>query len=241
MLFQMCYGPEIEAIYESIRQGSGMNRSQLKSAYQYREEGDITSLIDGTLTILKNLRFIYEENGKMYSSEGREWKVTDVFRELTKISEQEESETLNLVFATLYDQVFVKPDKIFVDNIHYQVNSLLSKIMVGHEKINAWKRIMEFLGLGRRVYSGFYALPHLSLLREIILEVRGWEGGLHPFCENVIQPTLPCITSGGSIFRGMLYGLLALNDEKIIDITYKQDLPFKSYGPNHQWNWIKIY
>ncbi|NRR19750.1 hypothetical protein [Brevibacillus sp. MS2.2] len=241
MLFQMCYGPELKAIYESIRQNPGQSRSHLKNSYQYENEGDITSLIDGALTMLKDLNFIHEEDGNIYSKDGRDWRVIDVFRELSHISEFEEGETLNRIFSNLYDQVFVKPDQLYVVNIHYQINSILSKTMVGREKINAWKRIMEYFGLGRRVYSGFYALPHLALLHEIILESGEWEGGLHPFCENVINPILPCITSEGNIFRGMLYGLIALNDQKVIEISNKQDLPYKSYGPNHQWNWIKIH
>ncbi|RNB92525.1 hypothetical protein EDM56_02185 [Brevibacillus fluminis] len=239
MLFQMCYGPEIQTIFESIRRNPGLSRCQLKHTYQYQEEGDISSLIDGALVILKDLNYIHDENGFLYSNDV-DWKVTDIFRKLNRISQTEEEETLNFVFSTMYDQVFVKPDKMFVVNIHYQVNSKFSKTMVGHEKINAWKRIMEFLGLGRRVYSGFYALPQLSLLQEIVREAGEYEGGLQPYCERVIQPILPCITSQGNIFKGILYGLLALNDQRIIEISCKQDLPYKSYGPNHEWNWIKV-
>ncbi|MFG0216648.1 hypothetical protein ACFU8X_26690 [Brevibacillus porteri] len=241
MLFQMCYGPELKVIYESIRQNPGLNRNHLKNDYQYKEKGDISSLIDGALTMLIDLNFIHEDEGYMYVKDDRDWRVTSVFKELSNISKCEERETLNFIFSSLYDQVFVKPNQLFVTNIHYQINSSLSKMMVGHEKINAWKRIMEYFGLGRRVYSGFYALPNLALLHEIIMEVGEWEGGLHPFCENVINPILPCITSEGNIFRGMLYGLIALNEEKIIEVSNKQDLPYKSYGPNHQWNWIKIH
>ncbi|MGY5484118.1 hypothetical protein [Paenibacillus sp. ALE2] len=241
MLFQMCYGPEIEAIYETIRNHSGLDTQTLRQNYQYSEEGDISSLIDGALTILLDLHFIRKEESGLVAIKDRSWSNKEVFSRLADISRTEigNDESLNFVFSSLYNQVFVKQDKMFVTDIHYYVNSRFTRTMVGHEKINAWKRMMECWGLGKRVYTGFYALPHLSLLQEIIEEIGDWEGGLHPFCEKYIHPILPCITSEGRIFRGMVFGLMGLHN-KSLEISYKQDLPFKSYGPNQEWNWIRL-
>lgn len=241
MLFQMCYGPEIEAIYETIRRYPGLTTQALRQNYQYTEEGDISSLIDGAITVLLDLQFIRKDETGLTVIEDRLWSNKEVFKRLQDIirSENEQSFSMNHIFSTLYDQAFVKPDKMFATNIHYYVNSRYERTMVGHEKINAWKRMMECWGLGRRVYSGFYALPHLSLLQEIINDVGEWEGGLHPFCEKFIHPILPCITEEGQIFKGTIFGLMGLHN-KCLEISYKQDLPFKSYGPNQEWNWIQL-
>jgi hypothetical protein len=236
----MCYGPEIQAIYESIRREPGQTLSQLVEKYQYQRDGDISSLVTGALTMLKDLQFIHQDETRYLPISNHRWSVTDVFRKLNEISKTENDETLDYIFSSLYDELFVKPDKMFIVNIHYHVNSKFTKTMIGHEKVNTWKRIMEFFGLGRRVYSGFYALPHLSLLRQIVSEIGDWEGGLHPFCERNIHPIIPCLTFEGNIFKGLLFGLLELNNQKIIEVSHKQDLPFKSYGQNYEWNWIKV-
>lgn len=242
MLFQMCYGPEIQAVYESIRRYPGQDTLSLKQQYQYQNTGDITSLIECALTILEDLRFVFKKGNRYFVSEDRKWSNKEVFSRLQKISRSESNteESLNYIFASIYDQLFVKPDRLFVTNLHYQVNSKFNKTLVGHEKINAWKRMMECWGLGRRVYSGFYALPRLSLLSEIIKEIGEWEGGLQPFCEKNIHPILPCITSEGKIFKGLIFGLQALHHHHVLKMSFKQDLPYRSNGPNNEWNWIRL-
>ncbi len=241
MLFQMCYGPEIAEIYERIRRFPGQNVRSLKEHFQYNEAGDVTSLIDCTLTVLEDLQFIVNKENQYYTTEDRNWSNKEVFCRLRKIggpTEQEES--LDYIFASLFEHLFVKPDKMFVTNIHYHVNSKFTKTLVGHEKINAWKRMMECWGLGRRLYSGFYGLPHQSLVRDIISGVEKWEGGLQPFCEEVVHPILPCLTFEGKIYRGVIFGLMSLHQTKTVHLSFKQDLPYKSYGPKNEFNWIKI-
>lgn len=233
----MCYGPEIRSMFECLIKEPGLTAIELKEKYQYQNNGDIKSLVDSVVVFLKELSLI-EQRQEMNYVTTSEWSTSDMFRRLNEISRKGNPDSLNYVFASLYETFFVKPDKLFVSNLHYQVNSLNGKAMVGHEKVNAWKRIMECYGLGRRVYSGFYALPRFELLIEIIREVGFWEGPLHQYCEKFINPIIPCITTEGNVFRGLLYGLNALNEKKVIEIKNKQDLPFKSYGPEYNWNWI---
>lgn len=242
MLFQMCYGPEIESIYNSIKGCPGQNVTQLKKIYQYTNDGDITSLIESAVIVLEDLKFIRKEESHLFVTEDLEWSNKEVLRRIQTVckSESRGDESLNYTFTSLYEHLFVKPDTMFITNIHYQVNNKFNKTLVGHEKINAWKRMMECWGLGRRVYSGFYALPHLTLLQDIIKKVGEWEGGIHPFCEKYIQTYLPCITSDGNIFKGTIFGLVHLHNMKFIELSFKQDLPYKSYGKNNEWNWIKF-
>ncbi|ERM19688.1 hypothetical protein [Brevibacillus laterosporus] len=242
MLFQMCYGPEIEVIYEELRANDGMDTNGLKTKFQYREEGDITSLIECALTVLEDLQFIYKDKARFYVSQNKAWSNKEVFLRLREISTSDDipSDSLDNIFATIFEQFFVKPDRLFVSNIHYQVNSQLMKTVVGHEKVNAWKRMMECWGLGRRVYSGFYALPQLSLMRSIIERNEAWEGGLHLFCEKFIHPVIPCLTSEGNIYKGIIFSLMGLDEAGEIELSYVQDLPYKSYGPKNTLNWIKV-
>lgn len=238
----MSYGPEIESVYEEIRRNPGQDLVSIKQKFQYFETGDITSLIECALSVLQDLQFIFKDKAHYFVLNDQAWRNKEVFSRLSKIFKQDpvSDESLNYIFASLFEQLFVKPDRMFVTNIHYQVNSKFNKTLVGHEKINAWKRMMECWGLGRRLYSGFYALPQQTLMQDIVSGIEKWEGALHPFCENIIHPILPCVTSEGRIFRGVIFCLMALHHENRIQLSYKQDLPYKSYGPQNELNWITI-
>jgi hypothetical protein len=239
MLFQMCYGPEIKPIFQAIQQSNGITAMELRQKFQYEKEGDIYSLIDGVVNFLKDLQMITQENSLLRSCD-RTWNTVEILRFLNKLANNEEVNSFNYVFANMYDILFVKPNRLFLNNMHYHVNSKFPDTFVGHEKINAWKRIMEYFGIGRRVYSGFYSLPRISLLTEIISNTGQWDGGLHPFCEEKISAIIPCITSDGSIFNGLLFGLQELHNQHIITLSHKQDLPYKSYGQENKWNWLKV-
>jgi hypothetical protein len=239
MLFQMCYGPEIKTVFDCIQREPHQSVESLKIKFQYQTEGDISSLIDGVLIFLKELEFIEQKKG-LYTTIQSQWNTIEVFKKIKNIQQTTPEDTLNYVFSSIYDQLFVKPDKLFMVNIHYHINNKYEKTLVGQEKINAWKRIMECFGLGRRVYSGFYALPQIHLLKLLLSHIGPWEGPLHQFCEEKVDKILPCITSEGNIYSGLLYGLAFLNENRHIEISNKQDLPYKSYGYDRSWNWIHV-
>ena len=235
----MCYGPEVRTVFECINRGYASSTTELKTILQYKDEGDISSLVDSVITFLKDLDLI-DQKEKKITSLVAEWNVIQVFKKINQISKRSDSESLNYIFTNLFDHLFVKPNRMFVSNLHYHVISSFSKTIVGHEKINAWKRIMEYMGLGRRVYSGFYGLPQLNLMKDIVCSEPSWEGSLHHFCETVINPIIPCITNEDKVYNGILFSLVALSEVGCISISHKQDLPFKSYGPNLEWNWINV-
>ncbi len=121
MLFQMCYGPEIKSIYEMITKYPGLKVEDLKKKFQYQPEGDISSLIESVAIFLKELEVVHQEEGKLFSK-GNRWDVVDIFRVLRLISTTAEKESLNFAFASLYDTLFVKPDRLFLTDMHYHVN-----------------------------------------------------------------------------------------------------------------------
>lgn len=238
MLFQMCYGPEIESIYSTIHRHPGVTTSELKEWFQYNLEGDISSLIEGTINFLKDINFIKTQDKRLYSKV-EEWNITNVLTELNLISTEEEEESLNYIFTRMYYELFIKSDELFIEDIYYETNLIFNN-SVGQEKINAWKRMMEFFGLGYRVYGGFYALPHPSLLIKIIEKYKGWEGPVQTFCQSHLSTIIPCEYKG-RIYKGVVYGLQNLHTEGVIQLQYKQDLPYTVFQESQgQWNWIKI-
>lgn len=234
----MCYGPEIESVFKTIRSNSSITIPELRKKYQYREEGDITSLLEAAVVFLADLKFVEVVEGKIRALEPR-WDSLKVLQNLRQIGRVTDEASPDFVFANLYEQLFVTPNQMFLDDLHRQVNLKFPKTAIGKEKVNAWKRVMEFLGLGYRVYSGFYALPQRRLLEQLVATGGPWEGAVMEYCKSQIDPFLPCMTQD-RVFDGVQFGLAFLHKTGKIRLSMKQDLPYRSFGEKEQWNWIEV-
>jgi hypothetical protein len=240
-LFQICYGPEIMAINNTIRLNPGVTRMELVKDYQSNTDNDITSLIDAVINFLLNLKFIKVDKEKSLWSAHTECiekidyivKLTEINNTLGDLSNQ------NFVFSRVFFDSFVIPNQLFIKDLYYITNLNYGRVSISHEKINAWKRIMEFFGLGYRMYGGFYALPQPKLMENIINRIGPWEGSLQQYFEKEINKYIPCVYNG-NIFNGIKYSLLNLNDNEKVSLLKKQDLPFSSFGENYEFNWIKV-
>lgn len=206
--------------------------------FQYQPEGDVSSLIEASLNFLLNLKTIQMDNEKsIWPIYNDEVNNLNFLKSLKIIAEETEDRTNpNYIFSTLYYYLFIVPNRIYVKDVFYESNLISDKLSISQEKVNAWKRIMEYLGLGYRVYGGFYAVPQFELTDKIIKEIGYWEGPLQLFFERKINNTLPCIYNG-TVFKGVVYAFLNLGKNNIVEISKKQDLPYQSFG---EWNWIRI-
>jgi hypothetical protein len=241
-LFQICYGPEIDSILNTIQNKPGIKKEVLIKNYQYFEQGDISSLVDAAINFLVELGFIQVQNSKEIWPIKFEGQVSrlDIIKRLSELS----NETMdpvdpNYIFSSMYYRLFVTPNRLFIKDLYYETNLAYERLAISQEKINAWKRIMEYLGLGYRVYSGFYALPQYNLMKEVIKEIGKWEGPLHLFFERKIDPIIPCLTNGG-IYNGITFSILNLGETGMFTLSKKQDLPYLSFGENSHWNWIQV-
>lgn len=235
MLFQMCYGPEIQVIYEYILQNPQARSQDMREYFQYKQSGDISSLLQAVLIFLEELDLISQAN-EGWQATTNHWDSLEVLQRIQNTPSRSDPQSYNTVFATLYDQLFVQPNILFQQDLHHETNRLFPHTTIGREKINAWKRIMETFGLGIRVYSGFYALPQPQLLQKILQRHGPFEGPLQIYCEQIIQSYLPCMRSG-RIYDGVIFGLSDLQNQKLLQFQYKQDLPYPAYGKGN-WNWM---
>ncbi|MGD6893740.1 hypothetical protein [Bacillus infantis] len=240
-LFQICYGPEITSIMETIQKHPGILKADLVRKYQYHNQGDISSLVEAALIFLLNLKFIQVSKKKelvpIFNEEIKEISFLKRLKEL--VDNAEDPEDPNVIFSTLYSKLFVMRDELYLKDLYYEANLLFEKMAISQEKINAWKRIMEYFGLGYRVYGGFYALPKLKILEDIIEEIGEWEGPLQVFFEEKINPIIPCVYNR-KVFKGMIYAVLNLHDQELLKLSKMQDLPYTSFGDKNEWNWIRI-
>ncbi|MEH7238849.1 hypothetical protein [Bacillus sp. JJ1562] len=240
-LFQICYGPEIGAILNTVQKYPGIQKNNLIKNYQYQPEGNTSSLVESVLNFLINLNFIDVDKEKSIWPLVNDAKVTELtlVKRLNEIADNNPDPTdPNYVFSTMYFHLFVKPNRMYIKDLYYETNLVFDKLAISQEKVNAWKRIMEHIGLGYRVYGGFYALPHPKLFKSIVEEVEEWDGSLQLFFEEMIHPIIPCI-SNGTVFKGVLYCVLELGQKGVLELSKKQDLPYLSYGDNGL-NWVTM-
>ncbi len=238
MLFQMCYGPEVKSVYNVIRRNPGLTIDDLCQRFQYHPAGSIVSLLQGVIVLLSDLDMIRVSDGYRVTVD-EPWNPVKISYKIFDLRHHVADSALDYAFTHIYEDLFVLPDQLFVPNLHVAVNMKYEQLAIGEEKINAWKRMMEYFGLGYRLYSGFYAIPHLRLLTDIIGQVDHWDGPLHRFCEDVINPNLPCLTASRAVFSGTIFALTHLHRQGSIHLARQQDLPYPSYGED-KWNWVTI-
>ena len=240
-LFQICYGREIHSIFGTIQRYPNISMDELVNKFQYYPEGNITSLVDAVIKFLLELEVIKVDSIKQIQTTEVDLDIVTIFKRFNRIGENNNDPTNpNFVFTTMFYELFVKTGDLCIKDLHFETNKAFTKVLVSQEKINAWKRMMEYFGLGYRYLNGsFYALPQLKLMKSLINYIGKWEGPLQIFFENHINPIIPCIYNG-NVFNGFVYGVLNVNEMGLVTLSRKQDLPFLSYGDKKQWNWISI-
>jgi hypothetical protein len=139
---------------------------------------------------------------------------------------------LDLLYITLLEQLFIAPNRVWISDLHSVTNQLELAQQVGgvsQEKIGAWKRVMEYLGVGYRIGGGFYCLYRPDLLEAIIRRWALSEGTLQEFFEQHLQSWVPSLTSRGDAPLSVTYGLEWLARRGKIRLVPKQDSPSRPY------------
>lgn len=240
MLFRTVYGPELEAVCNFVTVAEmPLSRYEIHSAFisQPAETGAVsTQSVDDALAFLESARLI-EENSSGYQAltnhPHQPFRVL-VLQQLRRL----EADTLESVhpFDPLYmlilTQLFIQPNQLFVADLHLAANKLCRVASAGglsREKLQAWKRVMEFLGVGRRVANGFQCVYSPSLMIEILDQrpVRGET--LQSFFEDYLDYILPCYTERGDLALAAQEPLVYLDRQGLIALTARQDSPSKPY------------
>lgn len=242
MLFVTVYGPELDAIYCYVRkytQRVGLvSREQLYSAFLPQtlltHKGQ-TKNIEDAIHYLKAAGLI--DGDKAYSSLPNT--DTDLpfatillhrFRQLESHSSQ--IPLLDLLYITLLEQLYIAPNQLWISDLHVAANQLPLAQQVGgisQEKIGAWKRVMEFLGIGYRMGSGFYCLYRPELVDTIARRWNTTQGTLQEFFEEHLQSWIPSLTARGEVALSVSYTLEMLEHNEYIRLLPKQDSPARPY------------
>jgi hypothetical protein len=243
MLFLTVYGPELESIFLYInkftQQAGCVDREQLYSAYlphAAQASRGQTKNIDDAVNYLKATGLIGGDSTYFSIRSNLDIGMPFAalllrqFRQLEHHSPQ--LPPLDLLYATLLEQLFILPDRVWISDVHAAVNQLELAQQVGgvsQEKIGAWKRAMEFLGIGYRMSSGFYCLYQPKLLHAIARRWMMTEGTLQEFFEEHLQTWIPSLTARGEAAQSVFYALEQLEQDGKIRLLPKQDSPSRPY------------
>ena len=240
MLFRTVYGPELEALYLFVAQAEApLSRPAIHAAFIARlAQGEpvSTQSVDDALAFLESARLIEETRAgyrALIDQPGQPFRAL-VLQQLRRleVGTVEPLHPLDPLYLLLLTELFIKPDQLFLADLHVAANNLRQVAAAGglsREKLQAWKRVMEFLGTGRRVASGFQCAYSPDLLLDIL---DGWPAGndsLQSFFEDYLDPLLPCYTGRGDLALAVQEPLLYLGQAGAIALTSRQDSPSKPY------------
>jgi len=243
VLFRTVYGPELQSIAEFIKIQGSVNKETIYRTFLpvLNEKSGPSDNLDDALSFLVAGRIIERQfNGKYISCfESRSFH-DQLYRNLRsfQLSLSQTDNPNDRWFFEVLDQLFIKTDQSLHFGLHKKINALDIPEKLSEEKVNAWKRVAECVGLGYRVYSGFMCAIHPERLKEIVVSWSESEGPLQVFLEEHLNNYLPWNSHKGDISLSLKVSLHHLHSNRLISLGTKQDLPFRSYCGDQRFNWI---
>ena len=248
MLFRPVYGPELELIYKTICQSeTPLTRQALSSRCfpRYTDERVVSRQnLDDAISFLMAAKLIQDSGGfKPTNSAGtRSFRLT-LLRQLQTLAsgEIEANHEIDRLYFQLLDQLFIKPDILYINDVHAEANKLRTVTEIGgvsQEKIRSWRRVMAFLGIGRRIANGFQCRYEPDLLIEILSAWSKSEGLLQNLFETHLILYAPYQTQAGELAQAVSQTLLHLNKQRLVCMKAYQDSSSKPYFGEQRWRHI---
>ena len=255
MLFVTVYGPELESLHAFIRTQTricgGVDREHVYASFvphsQISSKGQTKNVDDG-LAYLKSAGLIHGEEHYVVSSLDQEESQLPFPVLLLRCFRKMEQLFPNCImtdhlYITLLERLYILPNRVWISDVHAAANQLELAQQIGGvsiEKIGAWKRVMEFLGLGYRMGNGFYCQYHPDLLHRVTQPWSQKGGTLQEFFEDYLQAWLPCLTARGEVASSVAYTLEHLEHQGYIRFSTKQDSPSRPYFGKRRLRGIEV-
>lgn len=241
MLFRPICGPELEEIWRFVRlHGPETPRTLVESWFTQHPitNGEATNL-EEAMSVLKGIRLI--SGGQALTASECEQPFHLAF--LAKLRSYSQGldagdHVLDSWHLRLVDFLFILPDVTYVPEIHSMANRLEVPTPLNDEKLNSWRRVAEWLGLGRKIGSGFMVYYSPDLIRSIFATWTQREGPLEDLLHDLVDRYLPHTAEHGDLSKPILHPLLWLETTGSVELTRRQDSPHKTYCGTRRVNWI---
>lgn len=247
MLFRPVYGPELEEIWRLIVDAP-MPASR-HDVYDWfvpvsaGERSPSTQNVDDALSFLVSANLIqYQRTAFVATITDKPFRLA-LLAQLRDIATGKTSShhRIDSLYLLVLDRLFVQPDRLFVSDLHVEMNSIREVSEMGglsQEKVRAWARVMSYVGLGRRIGNGFQCSVEPDLLIAIF---RNWvlsSGSIQEFLEGHLVHYLPFQTSAGGLAKMIEQPLLRLAQRRVLALSSRQDSSAKSYAGEQRLRYI---
>ncbi|MHB8598521.1 MAG: hypothetical protein ACYDER_17115 [Ktedonobacteraceae bacterium] len=166
-----------------------------------------------------------------------------ILRQMNRLAtgEIEAMHPLDPLYMMILSEVFIKPNRLFADKLHIEVNKLRQVKESGglsQEKVQAWKRVMAYLGVGRRFGGGFQCAYAPDLLCSISDSWPEKSGALQSFFEAHLSAFLPFETASKDLALAVSEPLRYLAEQGAIILESKRDSPNRVYFDEQRYQYI---
>lgn len=244
MLFKTVYGPELQCIYDFLLIHGSYTKDALYRHFVPIKEGRLGTQanMDDAMAFLLTVGIIRKDEVGKYQAlsgnNGFRLLALQHMREI-QLGKREGMGNLDSWYMRLVEDFFVKPDRKVGFDLHQRFNALEPPEILSVEKVNAWKRVLEFMGIGHRLFGGFICLYSLELIMELLKAWGEKEGPLQGFLEDGVNSYLPWQTEKGDIASALWMPLSELEQKGLVKLERRQDLPYRAYGGERQIKWIR--
>lgn len=239
MLFRTVFGPELAAVYGFILAAKdAVSRPDAHRAFMpdYADSRSVsTQSIDDAFSFLVSADLIREVDGDYVARpiQTLSFRLAVLMRARSlQLGDIEPKHVTDPLYMLILEELFVRPNRVFVADLHTEANKLRQVQEVGglsKEKLQAWKRVMAYLGMGWRVGDGFVCACVPSLLMEILDTWEYDEGPLQVFLEAYLGKFLPFQTVGGDLADSIGQSLLHSARNGGLVLVARYDSPAKPY------------
>lgn len=221
-----------------ITYGSDVPREDVNHWFVQQPATAPTANIDEALTVLRTLRLISGKDRLSAAPIRRPFRLA-VLRQMRDFSLTRDTgeHVLDSWYLRLLELLFVSPDITYLGDLHRQANRLNPPMPLNDEKLNAWRRVLEWLGVGRRVGNGFLVVYSQELVASLMDTWEPCEGPLADFLEYVDR-FIPCIAEHTDLPQALRFPLTWLEKNGELTLTYRQDAPYRAFGGQRRINWI---
>jgi hypothetical protein len=251
LLFRTVYGPELAAIYTFMStcnlQDRQPDRTDIHNAFipvQEKGKSGSPQNVDDAISFLKSADLCQESNGRFFTKFRGNLPfpilLLQALRRL-EIDKQAADHPLDYFYLTLVNELFIKTDQTILPDIHVAANQLPSIQEaggLGKEKLQSWMRVMEYLGVGKRILGNFLCTYSPTLVLNIIHQWPYTQGTLQSFFEDFFATILPYCKSDGELAKSIWSPMQELANNNYIDLYPLQDSPTRPYFGSQRYRGI---
>lgn len=243
MLFRTVYGPELLAIHSFVSKRGAVTTADLQRWFvQQKVTATEGFNLGEAVAFLLDLRLLNRDHTepRVLCADLVPDFYLGLLERLNAAREHPEvgAHPLDPWFLGILRHCFVRPNQTYVRRLHEAVNALELPVPCSEEKVNAWRRVLEYIGCGWRVGPDFFASYRPQLV-EALLKRWGVEGPLEDFL-HFAERYLPTLTGTGDMSDVISRPLQYLETHGRVRLSARGDFAGRAYLGERRVKWITI-